>query len=235
VTTDQSSKIETAITKTALKRFRFAMLFVSFFIFAIAAFFFPSLYAYYQCNAHRGMGQEAILVLGGSYGSRERHAFALARKLDEKTEQNKNLQKTDFPPIKIWISTGRPKQEIVNISKQFDIPLDRVILDNRAIDTVTNFSSLAELLYNDQVTRVHVVTDYGHIKRSMTIAHLILGYYGIETVASPSSTDVPRPSEWRIRRWRDYARCVMWFYTSKSGARLNALKHIKKRMHLGSV
>jgi uncharacterized SAM-binding protein YcdF (DUF218 family) len=208
---------------------------------------FPALYGMIRLrisNSTLALAESAILVLGGSDGSRERHAFALAKEFDRMTDSELRAPTLDVPlpdtnpamqlthtkrnPIRIWISTGRPRPEIARISKQMGIESSRIELDYRAIDTVTNFTTVAAKLSAAKISKVYVVTDITHIDRAMIIANIVLPYYGIKPVAAPSPNTMQRENEWKIRGWRDYLRCVIWFYTGKSGAHLMALRNWRK-------
>jgi uncharacterized SAM-binding protein YcdF (DUF218 family) len=179
----------------------------------------------------------AILVLGGSDGSREKHALLLWQRLNKQHEQpTKTHAGLNNEPcsgerdIKVWISTGRPVSEIQQMIEEIGVNKDCVILDYRAIDTVTNFTTLSKKIALDGVTHSYVVTDVTHIRRAMIIASVILTYYGIHPIDSASANTTNREFEWAIRAWRDYLRSVIWFYTGKSGAHLIALTNWRKIM-----
>lgn len=238
------------------------------FLFVVALLAIPSLYGMIQIRACLDSGDSAILVLGGSDGSRERHAFALANAFDRLMSQP-NLNQpllitedsqsetanshgqgdtysgatspgtspasqakplTQHNAIRIWISTGRPRPEISRLANQSGIGLSRVELDYRAIDTVTNFTTMAPKMRAANISTVYVVTDVSHIDRAMIIARAVLAYYGITPVAAPCPNTTRRDSEWIIRGWRDYLRCVVWFYTGKSGANMLALRRFSYRL-----
>jgi hypothetical protein len=241
------------------------------FLIAVAIAVFPSLYGLIRIQYRLDSGDSAILVLGGSNGSREQHAFALANAFDRLLSQPQGpgkmaidkapsngtpLSNTDPAlqaaslskgslskgslskgslskgslskehPIRIWISTGRPRPEIARMSSQLGIERSRIELDYRAIDTVTNFTTMAAKMSAANISTVYVVTDVTHIDRAMIIADVILAYYGIRPIAAPSPNTTHRVNEWAIRGWRDYLRCIIWFYTGKSGAHLIAVKNL---------
>jgi hypothetical protein len=223
----------------------------------VAITILPGLYGVIKIRARLDCGESAILVLGGSDGSRERHAFALASAFDRlmqqqpqdrgrlHTSQKSSTRKssdnnappntdpvsqarhlTQRKPIRIWISTGRPRPEITRISNHTSIGSARIELDYRAVDTITNFTTMAPKMSAANISTVYVVTDVTHIDRAMIIANVVLGYYGIKPVAAPSPNTTKREREWIIRGWRDYLRSVIWFYTGKSGAHLMALRSL---------
>jgi uncharacterized SAM-binding protein YcdF (DUF218 family) len=240
---------------------RFMKLWIIILLLTIALIALPGLYGMIRIRTNfnsdgNNSGQTAILVLGGSDGSRERHAFALAKAFDRlmaqpQTSRNhqpgtRNSSKdgatpdtdpssqathlTQRNPIRIWISTGRPRPEISRMSNHSGIGLSRVQLDYRAIDTVTNFTTMAPQMRAANISTVYVVTDVSHIDRAMIIANVVLTYYGIKPIAAPCPNTTHRENEWIIRGWRDYLRCVVWFYTGKSGAHLLALRSFSHKL-----
>jgi|UniRef100_A0A7S3AN82 hypothetical protein len=113
----------------------------------------------------------------------------------------------------------------------------RLTIDRRAVDTVTNFTSLASDLSHSGCNRVTLVTSDYHMPRACAIAQIVLHYYGIlfdvhpvhgtETHIAPGATQLDElsaaqrrtlaASESAARRLRDIARAWAWVLLGVSG------------------
>jgi len=152
--------------------------------------------------------QSAILVLGGS-PSRERFAAKFA------------LQHPDLP---IWVSGGSNEEYSEYVFDQAGIKRDRVHLDYRAVDTVTNFTTLVDDLKSRQITDVYVVTDSYHMPRAQIIGSVVLGSRGIRMhpVPIPSHMEAfmaanpQAQKELETKTLRDGVRSVIWLLTGST-------------------
>jgi uncharacterized SAM-binding protein YcdF (DUF218 family) len=99
------------------------------------------------------------------------------------------------------------------------IPEERVHLDRRAVDTVTNFTSLVEAFKQEQIQHVYLITSSFHMRRAKAIATLVFGSQGIAftSVSVPSK----QPPETWVHTVRDVARSLLWIFTGRTGASLN--------------
>ncbi|NET11217.1 MAG: YdcF family protein [Merismopedia sp. SIO2A8] len=148
---------------------------------------------------------DTILTLGGGT---EREAF---------TAQFAQ----SHPNLDIWVSTGIAPQEAQLIFQSAGIPDHRIHLDRRAIDTVTNFTSLVQDFKARSVHHVYLITSDFHMRRSTTIAFFVLGSQGIAytPVAIPSN----QSEESLLRVARDAGRSLLWLATGRTGARFHPL------------
>jgi uncharacterized SAM-binding protein YcdF (DUF218 family) len=142
---------------------------------------------------------DAILVLGGEP---ERELFA-ARFASQ------------YPNIEIWVSGGSPKGYAQSIFAKKGISADRLHLDYRAEDTVTNFTTLVSEFQDRGIRSVYLVTSEDHMLRARTIGEIVLGTKGIliEPVTIPTERS-PEPVNKTIR---DAGRALLWVtfgYTS---------------------
>lgn len=146
---------------------------------------------------------QAILMLGGDF---EREPFTAAFA----------LSREDLP---IWVSSGRPEAESRLIFTSAGISPHRLHLDDRAVDTVTNFTTLVADLKQRNIRHVYLLTSDFHMRRATAIATVVLGSQGIifTPVAIPSSKQ--SESWWRVAR--DGSRAVLWMFTGRTGASLN--------------
>ncbi|MEM9213297.1 MAG: YdcF family protein [Cyanobacteria bacterium P01_F01_bin.150] len=124
-----------------------------------------------------------------------------------------------YPEMNIWVSTGSPNHEAQEIFRAAGIDDHRVYLDRRAIDTVTNFTSLVHEFRARNINHVYMITSDFHMRRSQAIAFFVLGSQGIAftPVAIPSD----QPDESLIRVARDVGRSLLWIATGHTGASLH--------------
>ena len=145
---------------------------------------------------------EAIFVLGG-HEDRERFAAKLAQK---------------HPNLPIWVSSGSPQHYVTKIFTNAGINGDRLNLDYRAKDTVTNFTSLVKELKEQGIDSVYLITSDNHMNRARIIGEIVFGTQGIilKPISVPSK-DSPEPIEKIIR---DGGRSFLWLLTGKTGESL---------------
>ena len=147
---------------------------------------------------------QAILTLGGG---RDREKF---------TAQFAQTH----PSLDIWVSSGSPPDVLYAIFQNANIPIQRVHLDYRAVDTVTNFTSLVADFKRRNIQHIYLITSDYHIPRAKAIAILVLGSQSITftPVAVPSN----QPPESWLRILRDSIRALLWIMTGHTGARLKS-------------
>ncbi|NER78191.1 MAG: YdcF family protein [Leptolyngbya sp. SIO1D8] len=146
---------------------------------------------------------QAILVLGGD-ADREHFAAELAG-------QNLDLE--------VWVSSGTNPEYAEWLFQEARIDKTRVHLDYRAVDTVTNFTTIAEDLKAEGIQSVYLVTSDYHMRRATIIGQIVLGRYDItfQPVPVPSSDPDPEPL---VRGLRDGVRAVWWVLTGQTGSSL---------------
>ncbi len=143
---------------------------------------------------------QAILTLGGSLG-REEFTAEFAQY---------------FPDLEIWVSSGLPPQKSREIFQAAGIPDSRIHLDYRAVDTVTNFTTLVADFQQRQINHVYLITSDFHMPRAKAIATIVLGSHGI--TFTPVSIPSDRQKESRLRILRDIGRSLVWILTGRTGA-----------------
>lgn len=145
---------------------------------------------------------QAILTLG-SWSDREYFTAQFA---------------TAHRDLEIWVSTGTPPENARAIFRAFNIPDSRIHLDRRAVDTVTNFTTLVADFKQRRIQHLYLITSDYHMKRARAIATIILGSAGIAftPVAVPSNEP---PESW-LRILRDIGRAILWIFTKRTGASL---------------
>lgn len=143
---------------------------------------------------------QALLVLGGD---KQRELFAA------KFAQN-------HPSLPIWVSSGTNPEFAQWVFSEAGIKPDRLHLDYRAVDTVTNFTTLVDELQAKGIESVYLITSDDHMRRAQIIGEIVLGSRGIsfKPVAVPSGR-TPEPIEKAVR---DGARAIVWLTTGYTGA-----------------
>jgi uncharacterized SAM-binding protein YcdF (DUF218 family) len=146
---------------------------------------------------------EAILTLGGGI-DREEFTAQFAQ---------------THPSLEIWVSSGSPPEKARAIFRSAGIPDKRVHLDYRALDTVTNFTSLVGDFKRRGIEHLYVLTSEFHMPRAKAIAIFVLGSRGIAftPVAIPSN----QPAESWLHILRDVGRALVWIITGRTGASLH--------------
>ncbi|HAJ63161.1 MAG TPA: hypothetical protein DCP31_31285, partial [Cyanobacteria bacterium UBA8543] len=96
---------------------------------------------------------QAILTLGGGV---ERETF---------TAQCA----TTNPSLEIWVSSGLPREKAIAIFKAAGISDARVRLDYRALDTVTNFTTLVADFKSRNIEHLYLITSDFHMPRAKAI------------------------------------------------------------------
>ena len=145
---------------------------------------------------------QGILILGGSHN---REIF---------TAQFAHL----YPDIPIWLSSGSNDVISRQIFRDAGINLNRVYLDRRATDTVTNFTTLVNDFQQQKIKHLYLITSDYHISRASAIATVVLGSRGI--AFSPISVLETRAPESSLKVIRDTTRAIIWVLTGYTGASL---------------
>lgn len=146
---------------------------------------------------------QAILTLGGG-PEREQFTAQFAQR---------------HPQLDIWVSSGIRAEAAREIFDNANIPQNRVHLDYRAVDTVTNFTTLVEDLQAQGIHHVYLITSAFHMPRARAIGTIVLGSHGIRF--TPVSIPTDRPRESMIRIVRDSGRSLLWVVSGRTGASFN--------------
>lgn len=178
---------------------RFIFLFITgLIIFLVSIFPLRLAIARYQAP-----NPQAILTLGGG---RDREIF---------TAQFAQIH----PNLPIWVSAGSPTEIIRQTFRDAGIDETRLYLDRRAVDTVTNFTTLVEDFNREEIQHLYLITSDYHMPRATAIATVVLGSQGIAftPITVPSKKGA---AESKLRILRDTSRAVMWVITGRTGASL---------------
>ncbi len=151
--------------------------------------------AYYQTPL-----PQAILTLGGP-PDREEFTAQFAQ---------------TYPSLEIWVSSGIPPKQSRAIFRAAGIPDTRVHIDRRAVDTVTNFTSLVADFKRLEIHHIYLITTDFHMPRAKAIATIVLGSQGI--AFTPVSIPSKQPTESWVRILRDSGRALLWIIFGRTGA-----------------
>lgn len=148
---------------------------------------------------------QAVLVLGGA-PEREHFAAEFARQ---------------YPNLPIWVSSGTNPEYAEWVFAEAGIAVERLHLDYRAVDTVTNFTTLADQLQAQGVRSVYLITSDYHMRRAVVIGEIVLGSRGIHFQPVPVESDrSPESPETLNKVVRDGMRAILWVATGNTGINL---------------
>ncbi|PSB03153.1 YdcF family protein [Merismopedia glauca] len=145
---------------------------------------------------------DAIFVLGGE-PEREKFAARFA---------------SQYPNIEVWVSGGSPQGYAQRIFAKEGISADRLHLDYRAEDTVTNFTTLVSEFQNRGIRSIYLITSEDHMLRARTIGEIVLGTKGI--LIEPVTIPTERSPEPVNKTFRDAARAFLWITLGYSPSKL---------------
>ncbi|GJD16233.1 hypothetical protein RIVM261_011890 [Rivularia sp. IAM M-261] len=149
---------------------------------------------------HQAPHPQAFFVLGGET-KREEVTAEIAR---------------SFPNLDIWVSSGPDYLNTMRIFKNAGINQPRLHVDQRAVDTVTNFTTLVDDFQKSKIQHLYLITSDYHMLRAKAVGTIVLGSRGI--VFTPVATSSNRPQESKFRVVRDILRSILWIFTGQTGA-----------------
>ncbi|QNJ27405.1 uncharacterized conserved secreted protein (DUF218) [Synechococcus sp. SYN20] len=141
---------------------------------------------------------QRILVLGGDL-DRERVGLRLAQQLE----------------LPLVVSGGSNPEYAQWLLRDAGMDQSRVVLDYRAKDTFTNFTSLVDDLKRDGVKHVYLVTSDDHLPRAMTVGRLVAGSRGIRLTGVPVACQPSCRKETLGKRLGDGIRALTWVITGR--------------------
>lgn len=124
-----------------------------------------------------------------------------------------------YPSLEIWVSSGTTPDTARKTFQSAGIPNTRVHIDRRAVDTLTNFTSLVADFKKRNFQHLYLITSEFHMPRALAIAAFVLGSQGI--AFTPVSVPSNQPPESWLRILRDSGRALLWIFTGRTGASLN--------------
>ncbi len=114
----------------------------------------------------------------------------------------------------------------------------RLLVDNSAVDTLTNVTTSLTHVRAALCTHVVVATSAYHAPRAAAVAHLVLGARGVATTVVPLSHagEATQPRESALRVARDVVRAACWALTGMHGGEWACrLLHPERFRHLDAA
>ena len=147
---------------------------------------------------------QAFLILGGD-SARENFTAELA---------------PWYPSLDIWVSSPPEPEKTWKTFVSANVPSIQLHIDHRAVDTVTNFTTLVDDFKKQHLQHLFLITSDYHMPRARAIATIILGSQGI--TFTPLSVPSNQPKESNLRILRDVCRSLLWIFTGRTGASLQS-------------
>lgn len=174
----------------------------AYFLYGLATFLLLQISILSICQTigiHQAPQPQAALMLGGGT-NREIFTAQFAKQ---------------HPNLDIWVSSGSLQKQ--SIFQTAGVPSDQIHFDDRATDTVTNFTTLVSTFKQHHIQHIYLITSDFHMPRAQAIAFFVLGSQGIAftPIAIPSNTSPESP----LRILRDVGRSYLWMITGRTGAR----------------
>ncbi len=147
--------------------------------------------------------------------------------------------KTTLPPQIILVLGGDVNREFIgaNLAKILNLPLiisggsnpeyakwsiekiglnsNQFFLDYRAIDTLTNFTSLVTELRSKEITHVLLITSWDHMDRASKVGNIIAGSRGIKLTKISIPCEPNCKTEGHKKQFGDVIRAIIWVTTGK--------------------
>lgn len=141
---------------------------------------------------------QRILVLGGDL-DRERVGMRLAQQLE----------------LPLVVSGGSNPEYAQWLLRDAGMDQSRVVLDYRANDTFSNFTSLVDDLKSEGVRHLLLVTSEDHLPRAMTVGLVVAGSRGIRLTGVPVSCQPSCRKEELGKLLGDGIRALTWVITGQ--------------------
>lgn len=122
------------------------------------------------------------------------------------------------PSLPIWVSSGIVRERAYLVFSNAGISLQRLRLDGRATDTVTNFTTLVATFQDLNIKHLYLITSDYHMPRAKAIGYVVFGSNGI--AFTPVAIATAEPPEATIKTIRDLGRSVLWLFTKRTGSSL---------------
>ncbi|WP_353930100.1 YdcF family protein [Okeanomitos corallinicola TIOX110] len=153
--------------------------------------------------SHQAPQPQVIFTLGGG-PEREKFTAEFAQ---------------NHPNLDIWVSTGILPAQAFAIFDDAGISTHRLHLDYRAVDTVTNFTTMVQNFKQHHIQHIYLITSDFHLPRARAIATLVLGSQGITFTPIAIPSEQPQESIFHIVR--DSGRSLLWIVSGRTGASFN--------------
>ena len=137
---------------------------------------------------------------------------------DEAREQKAATLAAHYPQLPVWVSSGSPESHIYQTFQAVGVSRQRLHLSYKAKDTVTNFTTLVDVLKHNQIKSVYLVTSENHMTRARFVGRIVFGSRGI--VMQPIAVKTGAEAESGDKYFRDSLRAFLWLTTGRTGETL---------------
>ena len=141
---------------------------------------------------------QLILVLGGDV-AREQEAARLARRLG----------------LPLLVSSGSNPEYATWEFRREGLHPGQVLLDYRAHDTLSNFTSVVDDLKRSKVRSVYLVTSSDHMARALLVGRIVAGSRGIGLTPEEVPCGQRCIPERKGKVWVDGLRAALWVVTGR--------------------
>mmetsp|Transcript_4771 Transcript_4771/g.6033 ORF Transcript_4771/g.6033 Transcript_4771/m.6033 type:complete len:189 (+) Transcript_4771:285-851(+) len=117
-----------------------------------------------------------------------------------------------FPGVPIWISGPELTQDCLEICEQEGVDPELLRVDYRAIDTLSNFTTMCQDMYTGGFKKVAIITSRYHMKRARSIAAIIMPEFKLRYVPVGIVYQANEEKETILKVWRDQIRAYLWVY-----------------------
>ncbi len=139
---------------------------------------------------------QIIFVLGGDI-EREKAGIRLARALE----------------IPLLFSGGSNPEHAIWLAQKSNLAPNQLILDYRAHDTVSNFTSIIDELNEEGINHALLITSEDHLPRAIAVGTLIAGSKGIRLTGISISCQEDCKDESFHKKFFDVVRASLWVLT----------------------
>lgn len=130
----------------------------------------------------------------------------------EREREAAEIVATRFRDVPTWVTGPADKANCVGVFIDQGVEADLLRVDLQAVDTVSNFTSLATDIKRGGFKAVVIITSKNHMRRASHVGRIILESYGVQQVTrvaifQPESID---PPESYLRELRDQFRAEVF-------------------------
>mmetsp|Transcript_2176 Transcript_2176/g.2500 ORF Transcript_2176/g.2500 Transcript_2176/m.2500 type:complete len:186 (-) Transcript_2176:770-1327(-) len=117
-----------------------------------------------------------------------------------------------FPGVPIWISGPELTEDCLQVCEEEGVNPELLRIDYRAVDTLSNFTTMAPEMYKGGFKKVAIITSRYHMKRARTIASIIMPEFKVRYVPIAIMYKADSEKENLVKVWRDQIRSYLWVY-----------------------
>ena len=117
--------------------------------------------------------------------------------------------------LPLLISGGSNREHALWAVKKSGLSTDLVILDYRAKDTLSNFTSIINELVAKEISHILTITSKDHMNRAMVVGQIVAGSRGVRLTSIPVSCAPLCKEETLQKLIFDFIRAIIWVATNQ--------------------